>query len=124
MTDQVNDYFRKMANKMPKLMPLSMAGGYLTAGEKVAVEAWNFSKRWESSMFETANRIPGDKESAEDYVRCLREAGVKQIAVTTDIALMLTLHLLVAQGLKVEDITQITRRRDGSTKVDAVIMSL
>lgn len=82
---------------------------HFTDGQLKAYRAWIESTRDESSAFEVRD-LPWDKDT-HDFVETLRAAGIAEFAVTDrSTALMQLLHLLTAEGCRMQGLCKVTRR--------------
>lgn len=101
MTEKVNAYFKAMENE--KNAP---------AGRVKAWQAWAFSTRSGSNVFETGDNLPWERD-IRDFVETLRASGAKSILVTEEsTALMRTLAGMEAEGCKVESMGTVSRKAD------------
>ena len=77
-------------------------------GQTTAFRAWKESIDHSADIFE-CNDLPWDKDT-HDFVVTLREAGIKEFAVTDkSTALMEELHLLEAEGCRLVSLYKVSR---------------
>jgi len=101
MTDQINAYFRALEQASNE--------STLTDGRHRAYIAWFKSIRNQSSTFEVDD-LPWPRDIHE-FVETLRAAGIAEFAVTDrSTALMQLLHLLTAEGCRMQGLCKVTRR--------------
>ena len=91
-------------------------------GQTTAFRAWKESIDHSADIFE-CNDLPWDKDT-HDFVVTLREAGIKEFAVTNkSTALMEELHLLEAEGCRLVSLYKVSRVeiRWGGTETTEVL---
>ena len=161
MTDYTNEYFRTMKDigtgyEAARTIRKAERDALMKANDWEGVKAWNereeqfpfpFSKGYTSAYRawhnSTANEssvngesilevsdLPWDNE-AHDFITCLREAGVKEFAVTDQgTALMRVIHILAdEEGCKLTGLCKVTRSEkrwgeEGTEEYEGILMSL